>query len=513
MPLRTSRVNVIVFAATFVVGALILYAWNRYHHSHEAGQLESVSKQDLKRVSQPATVTGERFRTSKNQIDPTATEWPTEVFVDEAGTVLSRLKKITKADTELQSADVGSLFTIDFEVTLPTSAPRQIYSNEGLTAWRYELTDMQRVGKLEGVTRFFSALVPYRSGAEINLMKIVGVEISESQANTIVRVESRGSEGSKGAQLIQTWTCSWQLRDDFPQLRSAELTSGELVESSSDFRFRDKTLSILGRELAFEKQLRHGLHHWLGRLDSVHGVSYFSKFGLSVADVNGDGLDDLYVCQPGALPNRLFLQQPDGTAVEQAATFGIDLLDQTPSALFVDLDNDGDQDLAAATFIGVLIYENKQNRRFEKRLTLPMPDVDLQGLSAADYDNDGDLDLYQIVDYASDKSRSTQGLPAFVYHNANDGGTNHLFRNDIAGDRWRFEDVTRQAGLHINNHRHSLAAAWQDYDSDGDQDLYVANDYGQNCLYENDDGSFTDVANTAGVVDFGSGMSAAWGRL
>ncbi len=65
-------------------------------------------------------------------------------------------------------------------------------------------------------------------------------------------------------------------------------------------------------------------------------------------------------------------------------------------------------------------------------------------------------------------------------------------------------------GLDAHNRRHSLAAAWEDYDDDGDQDLYVANDYGQNCLYRNDGGRFVDVAVEAGVVDFGSGMSVSW---
>jgi hypothetical protein len=65
--------------------------------------------------------------------------------------------------------------------------------------------------------------------------------------------------------------------------------------------------------------------------------------------------------------------------------------------------------------------------------------------------------------------------------------------------------------LHTNNQRHSLAAAWEDVDNDGDQDLYVANDYGPNCLYRNDNGRFVDVAQLAGVVDFGSGMSVSWG--
>ena len=64
--------------------------------------------------------------------------------------------------------------------------------------------------------------------------------------------------------------------------------------------------------------------------------------------------------------------------------------------------------------------------------------------------------------------------------------------------------------MDANNRRHSLAAAWEDYDNDGDQDLYVANDYGQNCLYQNTNGKFRDVAKELDLVDFGSGMSVSW---
>ena len=71
--------------------------------------------------------------------------------------------------------------------------------------------------------------------------------------------------------------------------------------------------------------------------------------------------------------------------------------------------------------------------------------------------------------------------------------------------------MTESVGLNADNQRWSFSASWEDYDNDGDLDLYVANDYGRNCLYHNDNGRFTNVAKAAGVEDIASGMSACWG--
>jgi hypothetical protein len=105
----------------------------------------------------------------------------------------------------------------------------------------------------------------------------------------------------------------------------------------------------------------------------------------------------------------------------------------------------------------------------------------------------------------------------FVYHDANDGGRNILYRNDTPrGGVWKFADATAETGLEANNRRYSFAAAWEDNDGDGDIDLYVANDFGRNNLYRNDlrpggRARFEDAAAAAGAEDRASGMSVSWG--
>ena len=74
-----------------------------------------------------------------------------------------------------------------------------------------------------------------------------------------------------------------------------------------------------------------------------------------------------------------------------------------------------------------------------------------------------------------------------------------------------FRDVTAESGLNQNNTRYSFCCGWDDYNRDGWPDLYVVNDFGRKNLYRNNgDGTFTDVAQQAGVEDAGAGMSVCW---
>jgi hypothetical protein len=369
----------------------------------------------------------------------------------------------------------------------------------------------------DAVARLLATMLADPSAAHGPLLvKIIGVQLDGTTASTTLRAESNWEAGDKAVQKTSRWECQWKLTDGPPRIIAAQLESLETVHRHGSPWLVDATAGTIGHTTAFQQQVAHGLQHWLARIETAHGMNYFSKHGVAVADVNGDGLDDVYLCQPGGLPNRLFLQNLDGTAREEAAEYGLDILDRTSSAVFADFDNDGDQDVAVATIMGVLILENAGTPPFRKRQIVPFPDIDLQGISAVDFDNDGDLDLYQVVDFASEGSRARQGLPLFVYHDARDGGANRLLQNDLRrGDpaTWKFRDVTNAVGLHVNNQRHSLAAAWEDFDNDGDQDLYVANDYGPNNLYRNHSGRFEDIATSKGVVDFGSGMSVSWGDV
>ncbi|MDB4568519.1 VCBS repeat-containing protein, partial [Akkermansiaceae bacterium] len=126
---------------------------------------------------------------------------------------------------------------------------------------------------------------------------------------------------------------------------------------------------------------------------------------------------------------------------------------------------------------------------------------------------DGDLDLY-ICQYHSrggeDAAPARGSFPhPYPVYDATNGGRNILLRND--GD-WNFFDATKESGLDLGNSRLSFAALWEDFDNDGDSDLFVVNDFGPNNFFLNlGEGVFKDQSTAPWVREggFGMGMTAA----
>lgn len=466
-------------------------------------------------------------RQSVPELDPAIGGWDTEVFHDAADRRLKSLGKLIAHLTDVNDASTARLVSPDFACdTLRPASLAVVYRDELLQVQQASTpagadtspTD-GRHNSLTGATGLARALcegfAPFISASDVRVkFKTIDVQVANEEVMTRQLVEVSGRTEAGMVEQHATWIMRWSRPAAGPPLiRSIRVVDlEETTLTASGPLFRDCTEAALAGNDCFQSQLIYGVDHWLRSVDQTLGMGNMVRYGIAVGDVNGDLLDDLYLCQPGGLPNRLLVQTAAGTLRDVSADAGVDWLDATTSALMLDLDNDGDQDLALATADGVLIMAN-HGMRFSLAATLPVRDRDVQSLSAADYDSDGDLDLYMCIDFA-DHTTDADGGPytdRSVYYDATDGGRNSLFRNDTASGRWEFTDVTAEAGLDTANHRHSLAASWEDFDNDGDPDLYVANDYGPNCLYRNDGGQFVNIAATAGVEDHGSGMSVSWG--
>ena len=126
------------------------------------------------------------------------------------------------------------------------------------------------------------------------------------------------------------------------------------------------------------------------------------------------------------------------------------------------------------------------------------------GMSAADFDRDGSVDLY-LCTYVYFQSEDRYRYPA-PYHDAQNGPPNFLFRNRLGADgSGHFEDVTGPSGINENNNRYTFAASWCDYDDSGWPSLYVVNDFGRNNLYRNSNGRFQRRCEGSGRGGYGAG--------
>jgi hypothetical protein len=443
-------------------------------------------------------------------LDPKLAGWDTEAFNSAAGAQLSKLGKAFHAPAHVDPAALEELLDPAFAcgdlrpdelATVRASGPLKVLRAVPAAAT-----------SLSGVEGFGRALAdfgaPYGSADDVHVKtKVVGVGDGGERVRSDILIQVWGSAGAESMQQTCDWSAEWTWADRTapPRLVSIASTRYEEVRIRGTM-LADCTEAVIGAAPAWKEQLLVGTDEWCRRIALAAGMNQYSHNGLAVGDADGDGLEDVYLCQGGGLPNRLFRRRADGTAEEIAARAGVDFLDETMGALLVDLDDDGDDELALTMARSLLVLRRGEDGKFEAASELPFPGG--YSLAAADYDLDGKLDLYACR-YTT--ANEPIGLPA-PYHDANNGPPNALFHN-LGG--LRFEDVTVASGIDQNNRRFSFAASWADYDEDGDPDLYVANDFGRNNLYRNDAGPggrrFVDVAAEAGVEDISAGMGASWG--
>ena len=229
-------------------------------------------------------------------------------------------------------------------------------------------------------------------------------------------------------------------------------------------------------------------HNVAGRL----GLATNSNCGGAIADdFDNDGYLDLIVSTwDTAGQIRYFRNERDGTFAERTTEAGMAGIFGGLNLVQADYDNDGDVDVLvlrggwwgrAGQHPNSLLQNSGDGTFRDVTFAAGLAELNYptQTASWADYDNDGDLDLYV-------GNESTRLLSA----------PSQLFRNDGDGT---FTDVARRAG--VTNDRFTKAVVWGDYNGDRLPDLYVSNHTGFNRLYRNNgDGSFTDVAPDLGVA-------------
>ncbi|XAL99907.1 CRTAC1 family protein [Phycisphaeraceae bacterium D3-23] len=268
--------------------------------------------------------------------------------------------------------------------------------------------------------------------------------------------------------------------------------------------------------------------------------SGFACGGISIGDINGDGKPDLFFSR-GRAGNVLYLQRDSmrfEDVTDQAGVAG-GPDDWASGSTLVDIDNDGDLDIYVCNYDApnqLFINPGQEGAAFEEAAEswgLAIVDASLTP-AFADYDHDGDMDVYILTNRYTDPDgrptdppiRMVNGRPEVLaeyeqfYYLRQIGAQNwtieeggradHLLRNDDG----RFVDVTAEAGMG-GVRGHGLSSTWFDFDGDGWIDLHVGNDYTDaDRLYRNNgDGTFTDVVADAMPFTSWSTMGADAGDL
>ena len=321
-------------------------------------------------------------------------------------------------------------------------------------------------------------------------------------------VGSRSDHGRE--ERVGKWTTEWIQHEPAVWKIVRWQPDGETLAVTSGPMFVDVTEHWLGGTESYKQQLLRGSDYWRTVLDGACGIDVYGNNGLASGDFDNDGFDDLYICQPAGLPNRLYRNKGDGTFEDFTEKAGVGVLDNTACALFADFQNRGLQDLLVVCGSGPLLFVNKGDGTFAiKRDAFKFaqaPQGTFTHAALADYDRDGRLDIYFcLYSYYLGLDQYHYPVP---YFDARNGPPNYLLHNEGDGT---FVDRTETAGLNADNNRYSFACAWGASATGEYPDLYVANDFGRNNLYRNNgNGTFTAVSSQAHVEDVAAGMSAAW---
>ncbi|WP_299680650.1 FG-GAP-like repeat-containing protein [uncultured Dokdonia sp.] len=217
---------------------------------------------------------------------------------------------------------------------------------------------------------------------------------------------------------------------------------------------------------------------------------YILGAGISFYDYNGDGLDDITLAA-AADGDHIFLRNEGGYFVVDDLTI-TNGGEQAKQVIWIDYDNDGDADFFSASDQSKCrLYRNDGNGVYvdiSEESGIPAEVFDFFGASWGDYNNDGFLDVFLSV------------------RDPNQIDFNFLYKNNGDGT---FTNVTEEAGLDLTGFL-SFCSAFFDFDKDGYQDIYIANDkfFTPNLLYRNNgDGTFESVGEATGTDLYMGAMS------
>ncbi|MBO6515837.1 MAG: VCBS repeat-containing protein [Bacteroidia bacterium] len=354
---------------------------------------------------------------------------------------------------EVTNAKIAHLFDIEFEFASPDTS--KIGLVDDFSTWEYLNDTSNASPNLSGSTYQFDFNTYDSLVSKTGLAGVLNIPENTLRLNSRIALKPGYVPGDY---LGLTIGASNACKDSLPSINFA-------VDPNSKFT-KDETA---------------GLHLDIG-----------NSWSASWGDYNNDGYDDLFVpINDLTKPNILYKNNGDGSFTKVSNSPIVDDLGASIAGLWGDYDNDGYLDLFVANNVNSSnqLYHNEGNGTFSRVEGSPISEHGIYTHAAAwsDYNRDGNLDLV-ITDYHP------------THYNT-------LFIGDGNGG---FEvDKTNSVTLSATS---AFGVAWGDYDDDGDPDLFIANNNGENNqLFENKSGRLVEVKTGPVVNDKGHSVGGTWG--
>ncbi len=237
-----------------------------------------------------------------------------------------------------------------------------------------------------------------------------------------------------------------------------------------------------------------------------------SEYGphLAVADIDGNGLDDVFVGGSGDYPGKFFLQQKDGKFISKKLpplTGKDPRQPENTGVVFFDADNDGDPDLYCSSGSNEYIANTKNyqdqffinkgggNFVFDTSTAFPVNYTSKSCVKAADFDGDGDLDLFL-------GGRSLPGKYPYPV-------SSFIYRNDSKNGKIIFTDITKNIAPGLKNIGMVCDAVWTDFDNDKTIDLILVGEGMPITFFKNNAGTFVNITAQSGL----SSSLGAWNSI
>jgi hypothetical protein len=299
--------------------------------------------------------------------DPGRDGWQSEVLAGRAGKQLDKLKELLVSRAEIRSSQVRTLMADRFVCPTPLPGLEVVYEGALFRVERGEKEHhAARSAESNGsgpevLSRELSKLTASFLAGQRRRAKIKIISV-QPESDTFTTRQLLSTSGETDAGLLERhvkFSAQWTVGGAEQPPKLVQLDFEDFEQSHSRQRtqplFVDCTEAVLGGNRCYREQFLYGYNHWLERTQDRQYFYVLGTPGVTLGDVNNDGLEDMYVCQEAGLPNRLFIQQADGTFRDVSREAGADWLESSRTALLIDLDNDGNQDLIVGVLGGVVL--------------------------------------------------------------------------------------------------------------------------------------------------------------